>query len=99
MDFDSRRARTVLFGGYDGNNNLSDTWEWNGAAWSSFSPVPAPPAAVGQQMVYDSTRGVSVLLVNSSEDRAKAAPNSVTPGPTTAPTGRRGRLPARRRRD
>jgi len=26
MDFDSRRSRTVVFGGYDGNSNLSDTW-------------------------------------------------------------------------
>jgi flagellin-like hook-associated protein FlgL len=65
MDYDSRRSRTVMFGGYDGNNNLSDTWEWDGSAWSTFSPVPGPPAAVGQGMAFDSARGVSVLLINS----------------------------------
>jgi hypothetical protein len=65
MDYDSRRARTVLFGGYNGSNALSDTWEWDGSAWSAFSTVPAPPAAVGQGMAYDSARGVSVLLVDS----------------------------------
>ena len=65
MDYDSQRARTVLFGGYDGNNRLSDTWEWNGSVWSAFSTVPSPPAAVGQAMAYDSVRGVSILLIDS----------------------------------
>jgi hypothetical protein len=65
MDYDSRRARTVVFGGSDLNKTLADTWEWDGSSWSQFSTVPSPPAAIGQGMAYDSARGVSVLLVNS----------------------------------
>lgn len=65
MDYDSRRARTVLFGGYDGAGALSDTWEWDGSSWTAASTVPSPPAAVGQAMAYDSARGLSVLLVDS----------------------------------
>lgn len=65
MDYDSRRARTVVFGGSDLNNTLADTWEWDGSSWSQFSTVPSPPAAIGQGMAYDSARGVSVLMVNS----------------------------------
>ncbi len=65
MDYDSRRGRTVLFGGYDGTKQFSDTWEWDGGAWSNFSTVPSPPAAIGQGMAYDSARGVSVLLNDS----------------------------------
>ena len=65
MDYDSRRSRTVVFGGSDLNNTFTDTWEWNGSSWSQFSTVPSPPATVGPGMAYDSARGVSVLLVNS----------------------------------
>src|SRR5260370_665586 len=54
MDYDSRRARTVLFGGSDLSSTLADTWEWDGGSWSQFSTVPAPPAAIGQGMAYDS---------------------------------------------
>jgi hypothetical protein len=67
MAYDSRRGRTVLFGGdsYPHTNYL-DTWEWDGSAWSSFFTVPSPPASVGPGMAYDSARGVTVLLDNNS---------------------------------
>jgi hypothetical protein len=65
MDFDSRRARTVLYGGSDLNTNFSDTWEWDGNSWSMFNTFPSPPAAIGQGMAFDSARGVSVLLDDS----------------------------------
>ncbi len=65
MDYDSRRARTVVFGGSTLSDTLADTWEWDGSSWSQFSTVPSPPTSVGQGMAYDSARGVSVLLVNS----------------------------------
>jgi hypothetical protein len=33
MAYDPARARTVLFGGYDGQRNFNDTWEFDGSAW------------------------------------------------------------------
>jgi hypothetical protein len=66
MDFDSRRGRVVLFGGGNQSANFADTWEWDGTAWSTFFTVPSPPSAIGPGMAYDSARGVSVLLDNSS---------------------------------
>jgi hypothetical protein len=34
MAYDPARSRIVVFGGYDGRNNLNDTWEFDGASWS-----------------------------------------------------------------
>jgi hypothetical protein len=50
--FDSRRRRTVLYGG----SPLSDTWEWNGSTWTQVA-VPGPPARYFHGMAYDSARG------------------------------------------
>ncbi len=66
MDFDSNRGRAVLFGGGNQSANFADTWEWDGTAWSAFFTVPSPPSSIGPGMAYDSARGVSVLLDNSS---------------------------------
>ena len=90
MDYDSARSRTVLFGGYDGSKGLSDTWEWDGSGWSNVSTFPSPPAAVEQTMAYDSSRQVSVLLVNSVTwewDGQKWAlhPTANAPSPREAP--------------
>src|SRR5262245_54584808 len=62
--FDSLRGRAVLFGGFDGTNAFSDTWEWNGAEWASRA-VNGPSARFGHKMVYDSIRGVTVLFGGS----------------------------------
>jgi hypothetical protein len=29
MAYDRVRQKIVMFGGYDGNDNLADTWEWD----------------------------------------------------------------------
>lgn len=63
MAYDSRRARTVLYGGTD-NNGFSDTWEWDGAAWMLGQPIASPPPGGGGSMVYDADRGVSVMWVD-----------------------------------
>src|SRR5947209_3551737 len=57
-----RRGRgvTVLFGGYTGPSN-SDTWEWNGTAWTQRA-VSGPSARQGHAMAYDAARGVTVLF-------------------------------------
>src|SRR5262245_25887404 len=44
LAYDSRRAKTVLFGGTNGDL-FGATWEWNGTSWTEFDPpgpVPSP---------------------------------------------------------
>jgi hypothetical protein len=62
MAFDSARSKIVLFGGYDGSGNVSDTWEWNGTIWTQLSPATNPPGRSGHAMAYDTARGVTVLF-------------------------------------
>lgn len=62
MAHDSSREVTVLFGGSDDKGKFSDTWEWDGTAWSKRSPTDSPPALVHSAMAYDSARGVTVLF-------------------------------------
>ncbi len=67
--YDSRRGRSVLFGGGNGpsaTQTLNDTWEWDGASWVQGLPATTPPALIGAAMAYDSDRGVSVLFGGSS---------------------------------
>jgi hypothetical protein len=61
MAYDSGNGVTVLFGGFDGRDNLGDTWEWNGSAWARRA-TSGPSARVGHAMAYDSARGVTVLF-------------------------------------
>lgn len=39
MAHDSRRGRTVLYGGHDGEAVFGDTWEWDGARWELVDDV------------------------------------------------------------
>jgi len=60
MAFDSVRGKAVLFGGYDGNQNLCDTWEWDGIEWRQVATTgPGPRYRV--TMAFDSARGRTVL--------------------------------------
>jgi hypothetical protein len=61
MVYDSRRGRSVLFGGFD-TTSLGDTWEWDGTTWQQRSSTTAPPARWFHGMAYDSARGVTVLF-------------------------------------
>ena len=70
MAYDAGRGVTVLFGGlsdvlvYDPGGDLplfhSDTWEWDGTAWSLRDTVGPAPRAF-HAMAYDAARGVTVL--------------------------------------
>lgn len=62
MVYDSQRHRIVLFGGYTGNANLGDTWEWDGTAWLARFSSSFPTAREGHAMAYDSQRGKTVLF-------------------------------------
>lgn len=68
MVYDSKRDRTVLFGGTDASrHNLGDTWEWNGASWEER--IPEDPEIDGNPsprffhvMAYDEERDVTVMF-------------------------------------
>lgn len=65
LAYDGNRKRTVLFGGtvyprYT-ENNLSDTWEWDGENWIQVSEFGPPPMAICA-MVYARTRERVVLF-------------------------------------
>jgi Galactose oxidase, central domain len=52
----------VLFGGTDNVNILSDTWVFDGTAWTKKNPVNSPSARYGAQMCYDANVGAVILF-------------------------------------
>ncbi len=62
MAHDSRRERSVLFGGWSGAQSLGDTWEWDGSAWRAVTTSPSPPPRARHALAYDAVRGVVVLF-------------------------------------
>jgi hypothetical protein len=68
MVYDSRRGKTVLFGGWISsppNSFLNDTWEWNGSSWAQTNLWPGP-ARFDHAMVYDSQHWRTVLFGGNS---------------------------------
>lgn len=62
MAYDSRRVRTVLFGGMTMANTLiNSTWEWDGTDWKQITTANAPSPRYAT-MSYDSRRGKIVLF-------------------------------------
>lgn len=74
MIYDSRRRRTVLFGGEAFGVNprstfttpmhftSNDTWEWDGQVWVKRNPVHRPPPTSSFGIAYDSLRGRTVIF-------------------------------------
>jgi hypothetical protein len=90
MAFDRGRNTTVMFGGRLANGVETDeTWEWNGTSWTlrTFASG-SPPAAAGCQLVYDTIRGKSFVLVGSTmwsyDGSVWAADQIPPPGETTS---------------
>lgn len=63
--FDEARNNLVLFGGYDGQNP-TDTWTWNGTAWTRHASGATPPGRTGHILVYDAARREVVLFGGAS---------------------------------
>lgn len=65
MAYDAARGRVVLFGGaadlQGAGPLLADTWEWDGASWTSQNAV-GPVARVGAAAAYDPDLGGVVLF-------------------------------------
>lgn len=73
--YDTRRGRTVLFGGYDGTLVAADAWEWDGNAWAAKSrpgPVYDNYSLAGAAMAWDSGRGKVVLFGGDGEAGSSA---------------------------
>jgi hypothetical protein len=62
--YDANRQRVVMYGGRSGawpnEALLTDTWEWDGHAWTKVADT-GPPARVHQSMAFDRARRVTVL--------------------------------------
>jgi len=60
--FDSARGRTVLFVGQNcPGSAVSETWEWNGTAWTQRLPAISPSGRYAHAMAFDSARNRTVL--------------------------------------
>ncbi|MFO1076595.1 MAG: hypothetical protein U1E73_02595 [Planctomycetota bacterium] len=73
--YDSRRGRTVMFGGLDPLTqiHLDDTWEWDGTDWQQSPAVfPLVPGPRYSLMAFDRERARCVLLGTT--------PGGTTPG-------------------
>ena len=64
LSYDANRQRVVLHGGRSGlfpnETMLTDTWEWNGTAWTRVADT-GPSARVHQRTTYDRARNRTVL--------------------------------------
>ena len=81
---DTVRDRIVLFGGNDGWSSLTDTWEWDGAAWTQRSPAQAPPSSRGA-MAYNRA-SQCVMFVGSSPTQPTWQYDGVTWSPVATAT-------------
>ncbi|MEO8482481.1 MAG: hypothetical protein ABI634_09750 [Acidobacteriota bacterium] len=61
MVYDTKRRRTVLYGGHREGVGATDTWAWDGATWQRLA-TDGPPARTGAAMTYDATRDRIVLF-------------------------------------
>jgi hypothetical protein len=65
MTYDSKRERTVLFGGVTESQGqfvtFADTWSWDGKEWTEQEDS-GPPGRNGHRLVYDTIRDRVVLF-------------------------------------
>jgi hypothetical protein len=67
--YDSARDVLVIHGGLQTGKNFDETWEWDGAAWTSFTG-DGPGAREGALLAYDAAREKTILFGGSSPDLA-----------------------------
>jgi hypothetical protein len=52
-----------MFGGLNANTHFSDTWEWNGSAWTDVTPASGnPDGRVRSSMAFDVVLGQVVMV-------------------------------------
>ena len=97
MAYDSARNVIVLFGGLDDATQLasSETWEWDGNAWTQRAPATSPSPRYGHTMTYDNARNTIVLFGGHNVNGASNSETWEWDGntwtqrtPATSPSGR-----------
>lgn len=58
---DEASGAILLFGGYDGDLFLDDTWIWDGTAWFPRERATRPPARAGHRLAGDPSGGAVVF--------------------------------------
>ncbi len=72
MTFDPVRGVTLLYGGGGLSGVTRETWSWDGAIWTQLQPATSPAIAPGA-MVFDTRRGVAVMVGTASADPTSLA--------------------------
>ena len=62
MVFDPISQKTIMFGGYDGNTWVNDTWSFDGTNWTLITTATAPPGRAAGSAAYDSKLKQVVLF-------------------------------------
>ncbi|HEX6811297.1 MAG TPA: kelch repeat-containing protein [Planctomycetota bacterium] len=74
MAYDARRGVTVLYGGIGAGQPfgtwLTDTWEWNGTAWTQRLPADNPGGRAEFGMAFDTARERVVVFGDTSNQDA-----------------------------
>ncbi|MFW9796322.1 MAG: kelch repeat-containing protein [Candidatus Thorarchaeota archaeon] len=64
MTYDSNSDLVILFGGYDGTDNLNDLWtfDYNSNTWTEMSPPTSPEPRNAAAITYDEESDLCVLF-------------------------------------
>src|SRR5437764_325505 len=62
MTYDAASGKVIVFGGFDGNGYLNDTWTFDGVTWTLIATDTPPPARAAARMAYDSVIHQVVLF-------------------------------------
>jgi hypothetical protein len=90
MAYDAANRTVVLFGGQSKSRTLSDTWTWDGAAWTQAHPAASPPAMDNAQMAYDPVSHDVVLVGGQEMAVSNGAGVACSGGSGTASAGSSG---------
>jgi hypothetical protein len=88
--YDPGIGKVVLFGGSDANGHqLSDTWTWNGTAWTKLSTPTSPPAREGATLGWDPASKDLVLVGGTATTSGNAQTSTSCTGsvPPVSPGG------------
>jgi len=76
MAYDADSDRVILFGGWTGTGQSTETWAYdqNTDTWTNVAPATSPPAGVFLHMAYDAESD-RVILFGGSTERFAASSN------------------------